>query len=262
MWRSGLFSLTFHVAGVLLLIATATSPKVQDSARKAMNLVAPLIEPYIPSVSRLRNHGGGGGGGGDRSALPASKGRLPRVAPRQFTPPVAVIHNEQPRLVMEPTIVVDPGIALPQVSLAVYGDPLGAPGPPSNGRGSGGGIGDGAGGGVGSGAGPGYGPGSGGGAGGGIRGGHGGITRATLLWSCEPDYTDDARKARLQGMVVLLIDVDAGGHVINVRFQKRLGLGLDEKAAEAVRKWRFRPAYQDGRPVASPALVEMTFHLL
>ena len=84
---------------------------------------------------------GGGGGGGDRSPLPASKGRLPKLAARQFTPPMAVVNNPNPKLIMEPTLVIPPDVNLPNVNMAQYGDPLGKIGPPSNGPGSGGGIG-------------------------------------------------------------------------------------------------------------------------
>ena len=68
---------------------------------------------------------GGGGGGGDRSPLPASKGRLPKASLRQFTPPMAVVNNPNPKLTMEPTIIAPPDVNLPQVNMAQYGDPLG-----------------------------------------------------------------------------------------------------------------------------------------
>src|SRR5215475_4745030 len=93
---------------------------------------------------------GGGGGGGNRSLLPASQGTLPKAAARQFTPPSAERLNPEPKLIMEPTIVVA-AAALPVVNLPQLGDPNGLPGPPSNGRGKNGGIGDGDGGGVGGG---------------------------------------------------------------------------------------------------------------
>ncbi len=94
---------------------------------------------------------GGGGGGGDRSPTPASKGRLPKPSLKQFTPPMAVVNNPNPKLVMDPTIIAPPDTPLPNVNMPVWGDPLAKIGPPSNGPGSGGGIGSGSGGGVGSG---------------------------------------------------------------------------------------------------------------
>jgi TonB family protein len=90
-----------------------------------------------------------------------------------------------------------------------------------------------------------------------------GITQEPkLLHSEEPEYTDEARRARHQGSVLLAIDVDVDGRVTNVRVIRSLGLGLDEKAIAAVQKWKFRPAMAGGRPVTAPAQVQVTFHLL
>ena len=102
---------------------------------------------------------GGGGGGGDRSPTPPSKGKLPRLADKQFVPPMAVVHNPDPKLVMEPTLIIQPDANIPKVNMDVLGDPLAKSMIASNGPGSGGGIGSGPGGGVGSGSGAGYGPG-------------------------------------------------------------------------------------------------------
>ncbi len=261
--RSGLLSLAVHVLAIALLFTVAADRHVQQAARRAATVVAgPLLAPYIPSPRAARSGGGGGGGGGDRSPLPASQGRLPRVAPRQFTPPMAVVNNPAPKLVMEPTIVVDPQVVLPAVNVAQFGDPFAKPGPPSNGTGSGGGIGDGSGGGVGSGKGPGVGPGEGGGFGGGMRGGRGSITPAALLWKVEPEYTDEARKARVSGMVAIIAEIGPDGRARNLRVTSSLGLGLDERAIEAVQRWKFRPGYRDGVAVPTSALIQVMFHLL
>ena len=88
------------------------------------------------------------------------------------------------------------------------------------------------------------------------------ITRAVVLKSVEPEYTDEARKARMQGTVAVLIEIDRDGHARNPRVRSGLGLGLDERAVEAVLKWRFRPYLQDGMPVAGSALIEVHFRLL
>jgi len=204
----------------------------------------------------------GGGGGGDRSPLPASKGKLPERSLRQFTPPVAVYNNLNPKLAMEPTIIAPPDVNLPQVNMSQYGDPLAKIGPPSNGPGSGGGIGSGSGGGVGSGKGGGYGPGEGGGVGGGVFRVGGGVTAPTLLHKVEPEYSEEARKAKYQGTVILYIQVDTSGRAVNMRVIHSLGLGLDEKALEAVRQWRFRPGQKDGKPVTVEATIEVNFRLL
>ncbi len=88
------------------------------------------------------------------------------------------------------------------------------------------------------------------------------ITPPQLIYKVEPEFSEAARKAKYQGVVVLAIEVDADGHPRNLRILEMLGLGLDEKAIEAVSQWRFRPGYQDGRPVVTTATVEVTFRLM
>ncbi len=259
---SGLYSLLIHVGVVTLLFTLAVNKTVQQTVRQTVSLVAPLdIAPYVAQKPKSQTMGGGGGGG-DRSPLPASKGRLPKLAPRQFTPPMAVVNNPNPKLIMEPTLVIPPDVNLPNVNMAQYGDPLGKLGPPSNGPGSGGGIGSGSGGGVGSGKGAGYGPGEGGGFGGGAYRVGGGVTAPTLIFKVEPEYSEEARKAKFQGIVLLYVEVNERGLPQNPRVIRALGLGLDEKAIEAVMKWRFRPGLKDGKPVTTQAQVEVNFRLL
>lgn len=252
-------SVTIHCAVVALLFLAGANHNVQDALRATANAVPILIAPYIPA-------GHGGGGGGDNSPLPASRGRLPRIAPRQFTPPAAVIHNMNPKLVMEPTLVISADVNLPHLDLAVLGDPYAKPGPPSNGPGSGGGIGTGCCGGVGPGKGPGFGPGDGGDTGGGIRGFSGAsmapAVAPVLIFKVEPEFSEEARKAKLQGVVMLYAEVDTNGRLRNIRVTRGLGLGLEEKALEAVKQWRFRPGYRDGKPVVAAAAIEVNFHLL
>jgi TonB family protein len=172
-----------------------------------------------------------------------------------------VINNPNPKLIMEPTIVAQPN-SVPQINMDQYGDPLARLGPPSNGPGSGGGIGSGSGGGVGSGRGPGVGPGEGGGIGGGIYRIGGGVSAPVLVHKVEPEYSEEARKAKFQGTVVLYVIVDEKGMPQQLRVVRPLGLGLDEKAVEAVKMWRFKPGVKDGRPVSVAATVEVNFRLL
>jgi TonB family protein len=175
---------------------------------------------------------------------------------------MAVVNNPNPKLVMEPTIIAPPDVQLPNVNMAQYGDPFGKIGPPSNGPGSGGGIGSGSGGGVGSGKGGGFGPGEGGGVGGGVFRVGGGVTAPALLFKVEPEYSEEARKAKYQGTVVLYVEVDPSGKARNLRVLRSLGLGLDEKAIEAVNKWKFKPGYKDGKAVTVAATIEVNFRLL
>jgi TonB family protein len=194
--------------------------------------------------------------------LPAAQGKLPKAALKQFTPPSAVPENSNPKLTVDPSILAPPDVALPQVAVNNYGDPLGKLNTFSNGPGSGGGIGAGTGGGIGPGSGPGAGQGSGGGFGGGTVRMGGGVTAPALVYKVEPEYSEEARKAKYQGTVVLRVVIDASGRAINAEVVRSLGLGLDEKAMEAVKKWKFRPGYKDGKPVAVVAQIEVNFRLL
>ena len=89
----------------------------------------------------------------------------------------------------------------------------------------------------------------------------GGVTPPTLLYKDEPEYSEEARNAKFQGTVVLYVEVDSSGKAINPRVIRSLGLGLDEKAIEAVRKWKFKPGYKDGRPVTVGATIQVDFRL-
>ncbi len=248
---------------VVLLVCTLVSSKiVPQKVLRMIPLVEPNISPYEPKAAPVRDRMAGGGGGGDRSPLPASKGRAPKTALRQFTPPVAVLNNPDPKLTMEPTLIAPPDVSLPRVNMSQYGDPLAKIGPPSNGTGSGGGIGSGTGGGVGSGHGGGFGPGEGGGVGGGVYRVGGGVTAPVVLSKIDPEYSEEARKAKYQGTVLLYIEVDPNGRATNIKVLHSLGLGLDEKAIDAVRKWKFRPGSKDGRPITVAASIEVNFRLL
>jgi periplasmic protein TonB len=260
---SQVMSVAFHVGLVALAFWLGTNKTVQKAMKNTVQVFAPSdIAPYQPTPKIKPGQSGGGGGGGDRSPLPASKGKLPRPSLKQFTPPMAVVNNPNPRLIMEPTIIADPNTPLPNVNMPNYGDPLAKIGPPSNGPGSGGGIGSGSGGGVGSGRGGGFGPGEGGGMGGGAFRIGGGVSAPVPIFKVEPEYSEEARKAKFQGTVLLAIVVDTDGKTRDVRILRPLGMGLDEKAIEAVMKWRFRPGYKDGRPVPVQANVEVNFRLL
>ena len=255
--KSFVMSTGFQVVVVAAAFWIFSLPAVQQGVKNVATVFLPDLSP-APEVQLNK----GGGGGGDRSLLAASKGRLPKIAPRQFTPPAAVINNPNPKLVMDPSILAPPDVALPNVNMNQYGDPLAKLGPTSNGPGSGGGIGSGHGGGVGSGNGGGMGPGSGGGFGGGVYRVGNGTTAPVVLYKKEPEYSEEARKAKYQGTVVLYIEVDPSARAINPRVVRSLGLGLDEKALEAVKQWKFRPGYRDGKPVTVAAQIEVNFRLL
>lgn len=259
--KSWAMSLALQSAVVALAVGAASTTVAPQHVARVTALIGPAIEAWIPKAAPPRDTSGGGGGG-DRSLLPTSKGRLPRSALRQFTPPTVVANNIDPKLTMEPTIIAPPDVELPQVNMAQYGDPLARIGPPSNGTGSGGGIGSGVGGGVGPGKGSGFGPGEGGGVGGAVYRAGGGVSAPQLLYKKEPEYSEEARKAKFQGTVLLAVEVDPSGRATNIRVQRSVGLGLDEKAIDAVRQWKFKPGYRDGKPVTVAALIEVNFRLL
>ena len=256
--KSWAMSMGFQTAVVVLLFTVASVPAVQEKVKEVVQLTAPDLAAYKPKPQKMQ----GGGGGGARSPLPEPKGKLPKPALKQFTPPTVVPNNPNPKLTMDPTIIAPPDVPLPQVAMNNYGDPLAKLGPLSNGTGSGAGIGSGSGGGVGYVNGGGVGPGSGGGFGGGAFKVGGGVTAPSLLYKVEPEYSEEARKAKYQGTVVLNVIVDASGKAINPQIIRSLGLGLDEKAVEAVKKWKFKPGYKDGKPVAVIAQIEVNFRLL
>jgi TonB family protein len=77
----------------------------------------------------------------------------------------------------------------------------------------------------------------------------------------DPDYTEEARKHRYQGTVILRIVVDKAGTVSRIIIETAAGMGLDATAAAKVSTWRFEPATLEGRPVAVEVSVETQFHL-
>jgi periplasmic protein TonB len=249
----------------LLLAGTLFSPAISQRRivpQETVKLIAPSPDSYtLPASAREAS---GGGGGGDHDILPAPKGRLPKPAMQQVTPPAMVVRNEKPRLTAEPTVVVPPQIHLAEEQMPNLGTSARAvmpAAPPSNGTGVGGGIGSGSGGGVGAGHGPGVGEGSGGGIGGGVFRVGGGISAPQAISTPDPGYTEEARRAKRQGVCVLGMIVDTQGHPQQIHVIRGLGFGLDARAIEAVRQWRFEPAEKNGQPVNVQIDVQVSFRL-
>ena len=238
-----------------LLMVTFTNKAVQQKIAEKLDLIDPNIEPYKPPAPK---QAGGGGGGGAREIAPVSKGQAPKPAPKQFTPPQIV--HEMPKLPMTPTLNIP--IELPQNNLPNWGDPLAKLVDGSNGPGFGGGMGSGSGGGLGSGKGNGFGPGEGGGIGGGVYRVGGGVSQPAVIFKVDPEYSEEARKAKYSGTVMLAVIVDAEGKARDIHVVKSLGMGLDEKAIEAVEKWKFRPGMKGGQAVNVRATIEVNFRLL
>lgn len=256
------FSMVAHVVAVLAILFVPAWLMKQIGA-KATTTNVELLDPsqLTLNLPPKAQKSGGGGGGGRREVIPASKGRLPRPSDKQLTPPTPKIVNLDPVLSVEPTVIVPQLNSFPDINIANYGDPLGIPGPPSSGPGTGGGIGTGTGGGVGSGKGGGVGPGEGGGIGGGVFRVGGGVSAPSIVYRVEPTYSEEARKAKYQGVVVLSAIVRKDGTIEILKVVRGLGLGLDENAIQALRQWKFRPGMKNGVPVDVALNIEVNFSL-
>jgi protein TonB len=252
-----------HVIVIALIIGATILGRRIVTKVEAKQPVTALVDPgdFIP-LKPAKTQAGGGGGGGDRDVLKASRGRPPKFSMNpQITPPEAVIRNPAPKLAVDPTIMVPPDIKVAMNSMPNLGDPKSSAVIPSNGTGGGSGIGEGYGGGVGSGNGRGLGPGEGMGTGGGAFRPGKGVTPPRVIYQTDPEFSEEARKAKYQGTCVLGLVVDANGHPTQIRVLSALGMGLDEKAIESVKNWKFEPGKKDGHDVAVEIAVEVDFHL-
>jgi TonB family protein len=178
------------------------------------------------------------------------------------SPQVPLLQNT--RLPVDPAIAVPVEIKLPEnaslPNVGVHRSPnvslL------SNGPGGPAGLGTGSEGGDGPGKGNGYGPGFERGFGDSVyRPGVGGVSNPVPIVTPEAEFSDEARRNKYQGICVVFVIVDAHGYPRNPRVVQSLGMGLDEKALEAVQKYRFKPAMKDGKPVASMINVAVNFRL-
>lgn len=257
--RSFMASLGAHAVMIALIVTMGiwAAPSIDMKPNVSSKLVTDLSSYVFPPAS---DRPGGGGGGGDSEILQASKGNPPRFEREQIAPPAIIVRSEQPKLPAEPTVVGLPALSFPQTNQV--GDPFAhISGPLSNGIGNGGGSGSGSRGGVGPGTGPGVGDGNGGGIGGGPYVAGGRVSAPRVLFDPEPEYSDEARKQRYQGAVVLQVIVSEDGRPRDVRIARSLGLGLDEKAIEAIRQWRFEPGRMNGRAVDVIVNIEVNFRL-
>jgi TonB family protein len=243
-----------HIA-IIALMLIVFSKTVFNPPSKDKDTTMVYMPPYKPKLPPAATKAGGGGGGGQKMPTPVSKGAPPKPAPKPFIPPALAV--PKPKLPVIPEI----NAQAPQITADNYGDPLSKLSSLSGGQGANG-LGSGTGGGVGNGSGNGYGPGSGGGMGGGVFRVGGDVSAPILVSKVEPEYSEEARKAKFSGAVLLSLVVGADGVPRDIHVVRQLGLGLDEKAIEAVMKWRFRPGRKGGQSVATQATVEVTFRLL
>ncbi len=247
-----------HVAAIGLLIVpifftTASTPI--EAKNKQVNVTPLDISPYVAKLPAGNDKAGGGGGANNHTLTPTSKGKLPKFTMTQFAAPQAKILNLNPKLAMDATLLGPPDLKIPSPNMANFGDPLAKGITDSLGNGNGTGIGSGSGGGLG--------PGEGGGTGGGtFRAGVNGVGSPMCIYCPQPEYSDEARKAKYQGTVLLDVTVTADGRVVSPVVIKGPGLGLEEKALAQVKNWKMRPAVgPSGKPVNCRVQIEVTFHL-
>jgi TonB family protein len=230
---------------------------------KLTDLGAIDIAPWKPTTPKPGNMGGGGGGG-SHDIIDPIKGRPPKIEKNPILAPQVAV-NPNPKLVVDPAIDIQKDIKLPDNPMMPNFGVTKSPNVTlaSNGQGSGAGMGTGKNGGLGSGTGNGYGPGEGGNLGGGLRRVGDGVSAPYLVNKVEAEFSDEARRAKYEGTVVVNLIVDAQGNPQNVHVVRHLGMGLDEKAVEAVQKYKFKPAMDQktGKPVPVPVNVEVRFRL-
>jgi TonB family protein len=262
----------FHAAvlAAVLLIATLGT----DVPSAFVSVTSARLEPVRLVYLAIPGPGGGGGGGGHRDRAPAPKAerlgraRVSSPLPARRPVPVAAPAVPQPEP-PKPVLAAEPLPPIFAPVVPVPGDQRDRTGvlnqspadTEGHGPGTGGGAGSGTGTGLGEGDGPGLGPGSGGGTGGGPYRPGSGIEPPTVLREVKPTYTDAARLRGITGEVVLEVVVQRDGSVRVGRVIQGLGSGLDERAIDAVRQWRFSPARRLGQPVDVLVEVAVEFRL-
>lgn len=256
---SSAISFAIHAVMIALLLSLALRAHTVITMSPETIVMPVDFKPYTPPTTLpVAKAMGGGGGGGAHEVARAIKGHVPTIAKMQITPPQPS-RIDRPKLVMAsfevvrvpednnlPTLGVSQS---PQIVLV------------SQGGGSGSGFGQGHGGGIGAGHGSGVGPGAGGGYGGGLMNVGGGVAAPEVIHSVEPEFTQEARQANFQGSVSIKLIVDSQGNPQDIRVTRHLGMGLDEKAMEAVRQYKFKPAMYQGHPVSVQIVIDVDFHL-
>jgi protein TonB len=235
-----------NVAALLLLVVQVHHAVVARHAVEMVTLDAPVLPPAPPKLQSM------GGGGGQPDKAPVAKGNPPKFAREMLNPPKAP-PLEQPKIAIAPAIDVDPSLKMAKTDLPNFGMPNSPLVGTSMGNGHGNGIGSGTGGGLGAG--------SGGGTGGGVRRIGGGVSAPRVLFAPEPEFSEEARKAKVAGNVLVYLQVDPNGKPTHVRVLRGIGMGLDEKAVEAVSQYKFKPAMEDGKPVTVEMQVEVNFQI-
>lgn len=252
-WKSFLlrssWSVVVHIGGLALLIWILTRPGAMAGLAKVID------QPDITWIA-MPGPGGGGGGGGTKTPDPPRKAEITPPKPRAVEPPKVTEIAPKPLPQMNipaVTAVAELPGAVTSVALPTV----------TQGSGTGGGGGTGTGTGIGPGTGSGYGEGTGGGTGGGIYREGNGVTSPVVIKEVKPNYTGEAMRARIQGLVTMEAVVMPDGSVGDIRVTRSLDqqFGLDKEAIKTVKQWRFRPGLRLGQPVPVLIVIEMSFTL-
>jgi len=216
------------------------------TVQKQMQIIALTTPPPMPVAKDTM-----GGGGGQRGPTPATKGQLPKFAEQQITPPKVPVETKIP--MPDPTIEVQTNLKMANNNMPN----IGLPNSPLIGTS----MGNGQGSGLGSGNGSGLGNGTGGGYGGGLRKIGGGVSQPVVIYQVDPEFSEEARKAKFMGVVLVNLIVDTQGRPQNVHILRGVGMGLDDNAIKAVQQYRFKPAMEGGKPVPVELNVEVNFQI-
>lgn len=260
---SSILAFMVHATVIAAILWAAMNLHTHVKTVQKAKVITPLyFKPYIPPTIPAPKAMGGGGGGGAHKVIEPVKGKLPPVVKEPVTPP-QILKIDNPKLAQPAAIKMPENIKLPQntnmPNIGVTNSPQVAMA--SQGSGSNSGFGQGLGGGIGAGHGNGLGAGIGSGYGGGVMSVGGGVSAPVLLHQVQPEFTDEARQAKMEGTVEIQLIVDAYGNPENITVVKHLGMGLDQKAIQAVRQYKFKPAMYQGHPVAVRLMVDVDFHL-
>lgn len=257
--QAKVLSFAIHVLAISAILWWGiTSHAIVQSQSTVVPIKFVLTDPP-PLMTVAKAQGGGGGGGEHRVVAPVKAVEPKVVVPHVHLLPPEIATIEHPKLAEAPDQQVNMQVNTKMPIIGMSNSPqiaLKSQGPGANSA-----FGMGMGGGIGMGQSSGNGPGSGGGYGGGVMSVGGGVSAPEVIHQVQAEFTEQARRANYQGTVSIQLIVDAQGNPQDARVVHHLGMGLDEKALEAVRQYKFRPAMYQGHPVAVQLLIDIDFRL-